>query len=230
MTPITIVSLGSGEPEDITLRAYRALQDVERIYAIGEAAVEIIRALPSGPVLEKKVTILSVPMQSDRRAAASAYEALAGQLEADCLADISTALVTIGDAGTYSSAGYVCRLLRERDMPHFILPGIPYYMTLPACLSRPLVLGEQSLLVLSRVESAEQLREAIDRGRVVVVMKLSRSEEAVRDFLRTDPPVSILYGEYIGDEERELVTDSLRSLPETPFPYFSLLIIKPSTR
>ena len=46
MTPIMIVSLGSGEPEDITLRAYRALQDVERIYAIGEAAVEIIRALP----------------------------------------------------------------------------------------------------------------------------------------------------------------------------------------
>lgn len=222
---IHIVSLGAGDAGSITLRALETLRCADRIFATGEAALHLLRRLPEGEALVAKCTLVPLPMSADRSAAQGVYEELSNGLRMASEEGSRAVLVTIGDAGTYSGASYVTRLLESQSTALRVLPGITYYAAAAAEAGLPLVEGSTSLLVLAGEVTKEELDQALHEGRTVVVMKLSRSEEALRAFLREHPHTPFLYAEYLGQEGRERLVRELDRLPESPFPYFSLLIL-----
>lgn len=222
---IHIVSLGAGDAGSITLSALETLRSADRIYATGEAALDILRKLPEGEGLVAKCTLMPLPMSADRSAAQAVYEELSNSLRMASEEGSRAVLVTIGDAGTYSGASYVTRLLESHSTALRVLPGVTYFAAAAAEAGLPLVEGSTSLLVLGGEVTTEQLRKALAERRTVVVMKLSRSEEAVRAFLRERPDTPFLYAEYLGQGERERLIREIDRLPEGPFPYFSLLIL-----
>lgn len=225
--PIAIVSLGSATPEDISMRAYGKLQMADEIYCLGEAAHRIVAALPEGTTLAQRCQILEIPMSSDRTEAIRYYEQLATRLLDQQGRGLACSVVTIGDAGTYATVQYLADLLRQADAEVEVVPGIPYYVAAAATFGQGLVRQDESLLVLSKVDSESQLREALAQGHTVVVMKLSRCADIVRKVIAEDG-YDFIYAEHLGNPALELLaSDRETLLARQPIPYFSLIIIRP---
>ncbi len=227
--PIAIVSLGAATPEDISMRAYGKLQKADEIYCLGEAAHRIVAALPEGTALAQRCQILEIPMSSDRTEAIRYYEQLATRLIEQQGRGLACSVVTIGDAGTYATVQYLADLLRQAGAEIEIVPGIPYYIAAAAAFGQGLVRQDESLLVLSKVSSESQLREALAQGgHTVVVMKLSRCANIVREVIAEDN-YDFIYAEHLGNPDLGLLTsDRDTFLSRQPIPYFSLIIIRPS--
>lgn len=226
--PIAIVSLGAATPEDISIRAYGKLQKADEIYCLGEAAHRIVAALPEGSALAQRCQILEIPMSSDRTEASRYYEELATRLIEQQGRGLACSVVTIGDAGTYATVQYLADLLRQASAEIEVVPGIPYYIAAAATFGEGLVRQDESLLILSKVASASQLREALAQGHTVVVMKLSRCADIVREVI-TEDNYDFIYAEHLGNPALELLTSDRETLLACqPIPYFSLIIIRPS--
>ena len=226
--PIAIVSLGSATPEDISMRAYGKLQAADKIYCLGEAAHRIVAALPEGVRLAQRCQILEIPMSSDRTEAIRYYEQLATRLLDQQGRGLACSIVTIGDAGTYATVQYLADLLRQAGAEMEVVPGIPYYIAAAAAVGEGLVRQDESLLVLSKVASESQLREALTQGHTVVVMKLSRCADIVREVIAEDHN-DFIYAEHLGNPALELLTSDRETLlTRQPIPYFSLIIIRPT--
>lgn len=226
--PIAIVSLGSATPEDISMRAYGKLQTADEIYCLGEAAHRIVAALPEGTALAQRCQILEIPMSSDRTEAIRYYEQLATRLLDQQGRGLACSVVTIGDAGTYATVQYLADLLRQAGAEMEVVPGIPYYIAAAAAFGQGLVRQDESLLVLSKVASESQLREALGQGHTVVVMKLSRCADIVREVIAEDNN-DFIYAEHLGNPALELLTSDRETLlARQPIPYFSLIIVRSS--
>ncbi|EFR34002.1 putative precorrin-2 C(20)-methyltransferase [Porphyromonas asaccharolytica PR426713P-I] len=226
--PIAIVSLGSATPEDISMRAYGKLQTADEIYCLGEAAHRIVAALPAGTALAQRCQILEIPMSSDRTEAIRYYEQLATRLLDQQGRGLACSVVTIGDAGTYATVQYLADLLRQAGAEMEVVPGIPYYIAAAAAFGQGLVRQDESLLVLSKVASESQLREALGQGHTVVVMKLSRCADIVREVIAEDNN-DFIYAEHLGNPALELLTSDRETLlTRQSIPYFSLIIVRPS--
>lgn len=227
LDPIQIVSLGSGDPRHITLRAYDELTKADEIYCLGSAARQIIERLPEGASLATKCRVVELAMKKDRTDASKTYASLAEQVTLARKAGQAVSVVTIGDAGTYASVQYLCDILSAHQVAYDIIPGVPYYISAVAALGKDLVRQEDSLLLLSQVRDEKQLQDALTAGHVVAVMKLSRCADIVKAVVQRGD-YQIIYAEYLGDPERELVTDDRYVLEEDyQYPYFSLMIIRP---
>lgn len=225
---IAIVSLGSATPEDISMRAYGKLQAADKIYCLGEAAHRIVAALPEGVRLAQRCQILEIPMSSDRTEAIRYYEQLATRLLDQQSRGLACGVVTIGDAGTYATVQYLADLLRQAGAEMEVVPGIPYYIAAAAAVGEGLVRQDESLLVLSKVASESQLREALTQGHTVVVMKLSRCADIVREVI-AEGDYPFIYAEHLGNPALELLTSDRKTLlTRQPIPYFSLIIIRPT--
>lgn len=226
--PIAIVSLGAATPEDISMRAYGKLQTADEIYCLGEAAHRIVAALPAGTALAQRCQILEIPMSSDRTEAIRYYEQLATRLLDQQGRGLACSVVTIGDAGTYATVQYLADLLRQAGAAMEVVPGIPYYIAAAAAVGEGLVRQDESLLVLSKVSSESQLREALSQGHTVVVMKLSRCADIVREVIAEDNN-DFIYAEHLGNPALELlISDRETLLARQSIPYFSLIIVRPS--
>ena len=226
--PIAIVSLGSATPEDISMRAYGKLQTADEIYCLGEAAHRIVAALPAGTALAQRCQILEIPMSSDRTEAIRYYEQLATRLLDQQGRGLACSVVTIGDAGTYATVQYLADLLRQAGAEMEVVPGIPYYIAAAAAFGQGLVRQDESLLVLSKVASESQLREALGQGHTVAVMKLSRCADIVREVIAEDNN-DFIYAEHLGNPALELLTSDRETLlTRQSIPYFSLIIVRPS--
>ena len=226
--PIAIVSLGSATPEDISMRAYGKLQTADEIYCLGEAAHRIVAALPAGTALAQRCQILEIPMSSDRTEAIRYYEQLATRLLDQQGRGLACSVVTIGDAGTYATVQYLADLLRQAGAEMEVVPGIPYYIAAAAAFGQGLVRQDESLLVLSKVASESQLREALGQGHTVAVMKLSRCADIVREVIAEDNN-DFIYAEHLGNPALELlISDRETLLTRQSIPYFSLIIVRPS--
>lgn len=210
------------------MRAYGKLQTADEIYCLGEAAHRIVAALPEGAHLAQRCKILEIPMSSDRTEAIRYYELLATRLLDQQGRGLACSVVTIGDAGTYATVQYLADLLRQTDAEVEVVPGIPYYIAAAAAVGQGLVRQDESLLVLSKVASESQLREALAQGHTVVVMKLSRCADIVREVI-AEGGYSFIYAEHLGNPALELLSSDRETLlARQPIPYFSLIIIRPT--
>ena len=212
------------------MRAYGKLQTADEIYCLGEAAHRIVAALPEGTALAQHCQILEIPMSSDRTEAIRYYEQLATRLLDQQGRGRACSVVTIGDAGTYATVQYLADLLRQAGAEIDVVPGIPYYIAAVAAFGQGLVRQDESLLVLSKVASESQLREALGQEHTVVVMKLSRCADIVREVI-AEGNYDFIYAEHLGNPALELLTSDRETLlARQPIPYFSLIIIRPSRR
>lgn len=210
------------------MRAYGKLQAADEIYCLGEAAHRIVAALPEGTHLAQRCQILEIPMSSDRTEAIRYYEQLATRLLDQQGRGLACSVVTIGDAGTYATVQYLADLLRQAGAEMEVVPGIPYYIAAAAAFGQGLVRQDESLLVLSKVSRESQLREALAQGHTVVVMKLSRCADIVREVI-AEGDYPFIYVEHLGNPALELLSSDLETLlTRQPIPYFSLIIIRPT--
>ena len=232
MTPVTFLSLGPGDPELLTIKALKTLKDADVVMVpatrnregtMKSRATDII----SEWHFENRLMVYELPMLKDRQAVSLVYD----RIFADCVRlyqEGRRIVVAVeGDVSIYASIHYVMERLEKEGIPVEQLAGIPSFIAAAASAGLSLISQQQRLTILPGDADAETLHQLLDSNHVVVVMKLSQCQEAVKDFLRQNPQTVCHYFENVGTPEAYHTTlcDEIQS---RQFPYFSLCIIYPA--
>ncbi|MBF0574470.1 precorrin-2 C(20)-methyltransferase [Dysgonomonas sp. GY617] len=231
MYPIAFVSLGPGEADLITLKGLKTLEAADCIFypativkesALSSRALDIMVELE---IDSKKAIPFHVPMSKDRSLAIEAYNRVSKEAEQQYLKGLKVAIVAEGDAGFYSSIHYIFDTLTNQNIPVEHIAGIPAFIASGALAGIHIVKQEEELNVIPGIISANDLIGKIESGKVVVIMKVSQCQEAVKECISKIPTATFHYFENVGVKDKEYYTNDIQEIIVRKFPYFSLMII-----
>lgn len=176
------VSVGPGDPELLTLKAVRIIQeaDVVAVPNIGhkrQTAYAIAEAYLTG----KALLDCSTPMTKDRAVVEAAYGKIADDICAQLDRGRAVAYLCLGDIGVYSTYIYVHELVVARGYDAEIIPGVTSFSAVAAKLGTALCEGPERLLVAPVM--AADVDEILDVPANKVFMKSGRAIAELRDKL-----------------------------------------------
>lgn len=225
------VSLGPGDAGLVTLKALRALQEVEIIYCPATQSDRKILSRAKDILDEigidgQKTRLFSVPMSKDRTLAEKVYSGIASEIAECYQTGRSVAFVAEGDSGFYSSVHYISDKLEEMDIAVQHIAGVPAFIACAALAGIHVVKQDERLSVFPSTTSAEEITMEVKAGKSVVLMKLSQQKDAICKAIEVLPDAQFHYFENVGIVGKEFYTNHPEEIVQRSFPYFSILIIK----
>lgn len=225
------IGVGPGDPELLTLKALRALEETDVLCVPRSAADKDSLALA---VVEKnlkkrpRVLELSFPMSKDPGVLNKSWDEAGRAIAAEVLAGRRAAFITIGDPMFYSTYGYVLRHLKENhpEMEVETIPGVTSFSACASFLGTPLVEAEETLAVVPAAYDLDRLKQALQDFDNIVIMKVNRRFPEVLALLRESGLADkAVYLNRCGYTDQYFTRD-LESLPESGLDYMSLLIVR----
>ena len=228
---ITFLSLGPGDPELLTLKAMKALREADIIMVPATRTDDgQLKSRATDIISEwcdlNRLTFYELPMLNDRQAVSMVYDRMFEDIVRYHTEGRRVAVAVEGDVSIYASIHYVMDRLIEAGFAVEQLAGIPSFIAAAADAGLSLVSQQQRLTILPGDADTDTLSHLLQQGHVVVVMKLSRCQQAVKDFLRGHPDTKCHYLENIGTAEAFHTTEHAVILSRK-MPYFSLCILYP---
>ena len=224
------VSLGPGDADLITLKGLKALQQADKIYYPGSLFKDGRKASYSRSILNaykldaEKLIGFYLKMDLARVQAKDIYETTFQQILKDYKKGLSIVIVSEGDISTYSSFSYLLEKIKAHKLTIHLIPGITSYLHLASESKIPLCLQNEKVTVIPRIQSEEELQEAINNFDTVILMKIISVMDIINSVI-DDNKHSITYAERLGTEE-QFITNSWETANQRETPYFSLMIIK----
>lgn len=217
------VGVGPGDPELLTLKAARVLEQADVVLApdTGKADKTALNIV-SGHLNGKTPILVSMPMTRDQEALEQAHSAAAQKIAAYLDEGKQVAFITLGDATVYSTYMYVHEIVRTMGYDVEVVPGVPSFCAAAARLNISLCQGSEPLLVIPASHSAEKL---LDVPANKVFMKAG---SAILDLKKTLEEKNMLENAAMVENcsmENERVYPDFRDLKENSG-YFSLVIVK----
>lgn len=224
------IGVGPGDPELLTLKAVRALGEVDVIFAAASTKNDYSTAYGiAKPHLKDDVRVvqLGFPMTKDKAELQRAWKANAEIVVEVLNKGENAAFLTLGDPLTYSTYGYLQQTLKDLD-PNLRLQAIPGITSFHAAASKVgLVLTEskESLLITSGVADPDKLEQQLDVADNAVILKAYKNFEEIRDTLTrlrlADKTVLV---SRLGMDNESILMD-IKDAPKQPH-YFSLALVK----
>lgn len=228
------IGVGPGSPDLITLRAVDVLRRVEVVLAAASPRNEQSLALSiAAPHLPKSVHVerLDFPMTRDTAVLEKAWADNADAVRRVLESGRSAAFLTLGDPLIYSTFGYLMRTLLALA-PHLnveVVPGITSYQEAAAKTRTILCEGEENLMVIPGINTAEDLDKALESADSAVILKAYRNAPIIRrSLLKAGKNGETLFASRLG-LEGETMAQGLERMPEQPH-YLSLLLVPPVRR
>lgn len=233
---ITFVSLGPGDPELITLKGLKALQQADIIFcpatllSDGQSSSRAKEILSYLEIESEKISLFNLPMNKDRVKAIEVYKNVTGQIIESYNNALKVAVVAEGDAGFYSSVHYISDNLLTNQISIKRIPGIPAFIACAALANIHIAKLEEESEIIPGTIAKERLIESISIGKTVVVMKPSQCENIIKEVIRDISSGDFHYFENIGITQKEFYTNDVAEILPRKFPYFSLFIIRKQSK
>ncbi len=176
---LSIVGVGPGDPELLTLKAARVLSTASLIYV---PASHLSRETWLRDVVDQhasdKARIREVSFSADRN---PVQRKLHWQTTAEEICDQlkggeSIAFVTLGDPQLYSTSYYLLQALKDlwSDVPVEIIPGISSVSHAAALTHFALGTTTRPLTIIPSVKVVDDVRKAFSSGGTLVLMKIGK--------------------------------------------------------
>lgn len=230
MTGIFIgVGVGPGDPELITVRGVKTLQEAEIIIAPQtkkegpSTALNIVKAYLGSGV---KVVKLVFPMVDNRDELNESWRLNTDQITAYLEEGKKVAFITLGDPMLYSTYIYVQRLIRDRGYRVITIPGITSFSLMAARLGKALAENDETLAIVPATAGEETLKKTLSYADNVVLMKVSRNfKELINRLKEQDRLQGAVMVSHCGWEQ-ESIYSNLEELDENMVSYFSTILTK----
>jgi len=179
------VSVGPGDPELLTLKAKRTIEECDVIaYPVrvpGERSVALSIIEGVVDVSQKRVSELVFQMSSDKAVRASNYSDAMDELTSQLDHGYSVCMITLGDAAVFSTFMRVGKDIENKGYEMEVIPGVPSFCDGAARARIPLVIGDEGLAVVSAAGGSDIFRTALDEFDNVVIMKAYGSIERISE-------------------------------------------------
>ena len=224
------VSLGPGDADLITLKGLKTLQKVDKIYYPGSLFKDGRKASYSHTILNaynldaNKLVGFYLKMDLARVQAKDIYETTFQQILTDYNNGLSIAIVSEGDISTYSSFSYLLEKIKVHDIAINLIPGITSYVHLASESQNPLSLQNEKVVIIPRIQSKDELEEAITNFDTVILMKIISVVNTITAVIDSEKH-KITYAERLGTSE-QFITNDWTEAAQRKIPYFSLMMIK----
>ncbi len=225
------LGVGPGDPELITLKAARVLNMVDVVFAAASTknsySLALSIARPHIPDTTP-VKMLYFPMTRNQAEKESAWKEHAKTIAGELEQGKKAAFITLGDSMTYSTYGYVLRYIQELapEFPVISVPGITSYQAAAACSNKPLVEGEESMLLTSGAKGGDRLRAFAEKPERVVFLKAYRNVEDITRAIEEAGVYEETFGISNCGHKDEKFYRNIRELSDRQPDYWTLILAK----
>jgi len=238
MAGLTAVGCGPGDPELLTVKAVKAIQNADVIMCptAKEGKQSIALSAVSSiidPTKNQEIINLVFPMTKDKEILEATWEKNAKIMAEKCISGKNVVYLTIGDPYLYSTWIYMNKEL-ESKFPQIkisVIPGIVSMFTFASKVGVSLAEGAEKVSVIPSCYDLSTVKEIAKNSETMVFLKDGRYFDQVIELLKEAgfPENSIFaIGQDLGTENEivrkltlgEVNQDTLTSK------YFSILVVK----
>ena len=229
------IGVGPGDPELLTLKAYRLIRTLPRLYApVSRPGASSYAKSIVAEHLDPGHSVVELPfaMRAAPGEMAAQWRANAAVITEDLRAGRDVGFLTEGDPLLYSTFVHLVGALKEvcPEAPVVAVPGVSSFQAAAAATGIPLVDRGERLAILPAgyedLDDGAGVREALERFDTVVLFKVASAIDQVIGLLeelgRTDRAVLV---SRCGRPDEQIIRD-VRSLRGRKLDYFSLMILR----
>lgn len=218
------IGLGPGDPELMTLKAYRLISGAEVVaYPALEDGESFARSIAADVIPPDAVEItIHIPMTVERGPAQAAYDQGAADIALHLDAGRDVVVLCEGDPFFYGSFMYLfARLAGKYDTE--VVPGVTSVTTCAAVSGRPLAARNEVLTIIPGPLDEATMQARIAAAEAVVIMKVGRHLPKIRKVL--DVLGLTENATYV--ERASLPSQRVLPLEGAPCdaPYFSMILV-----
>ncbi|MFM2302975.1 MAG: hypothetical protein RLZZ135_378 [Cyanobacteriota bacterium] len=224
------IGVGPGDPELLTLKAFRLLQSAPVIaYQAANDHESIARSIVAPYLTGHQIEVcFHFPRALDPQAANELYTDAITPIETHLAAGLDVVVLCAGDPLFYGSFMYLFTRLADRYITE-VVPGISSPMAAAAAIGTPICYQNDVFSVLAATLPAEVLRAQLINADAVAIIKLRRHFDKVRQVLSSlDLLDRAKYIERATSVDQRII--SIKDVDPRNVPYFSLIIIPSETQ
>ena len=221
------IGVGPGDPELLTLKAVKALQQLDILivpYGRLKGESEAFKIVEG--YLKKDIHILPkhFPMVQDEAELSPAIETISLEIKGYIEQGHRVGFITIGDPMLYSTYIYLLKYLLHQ-VPVMTLPGIASYSAIASGLNRPLAEGNTPLFIYPCNGKIEAIENVVLDHDSIVLMKVYKQFDAIIKMLRTHDlmPFSLIVSNY--GKENQVIYQPDDLFTHEKISYFTTIII-----
>ena len=221
------VGLGPGDPELITVKARRILEESDTVVVpqSDETGRSVAREIVLQYIPEERIMMYYFPMNNDREELQRRYTDLAGKIKGLADSGKKVCYVTMGDPTIYSTSNYLTQKLLELGIQVRHIPGISSINAASTMLSLPLCIKGENFGVYEMPSEVEKAVELIRRHPTTVFMKVNKRLPVLVEAVRAVRPERAYLVRRIG-LDGETIYDMLNCAPPPEAAYLSVAVIR----
>jgi precorrin-2/cobalt-factor-2 C20-methyltransferase len=238
MPELIAIGCGPGDPDLLTVKAVKAIQDADVIMCptAKEEKPSIALSVISSLIDESKkqeIVNLVFPMTKDKDVLEATWEKNAKKLSDTVLAGKKTVYITVGDPYLYSTWIYLHRELQTKhpEIKISVIPGIVSMFTFASKVGISLAEGAEKMTVIPSCYDLTQVKELAKNSDTMVFLKDGRYFDKVIELLKeagfSDDSIFAI-GQDL-DSENEIVKKlTLGQVTKDTMTtkYFSIMVVK----
>lgn len=229
------VGVGPGDPELLTLKAHRILQQVDVVAypACKEGAESYASKIVNGLLPAKTPRMgLLFPMLKDTEPLKPVWRKSMEKMLAELKQGRNVAFITEGDPFFYSTFLHMYDMFQTEhpEIPIEVIPGVSSVTAAAVASRQPLAVSDERMAVLPATYEPEKLLKAMKEFDVVILMKISGVLPRVIAAIEKAGLVkNAIFIERVGSKEERIVRD-ITTLRDKKVNYLSLIIVKKNSK
>jgi len=225
-------SLGPGDPELITRRAWSALQsDARWLYPVKKAeessyALSIVER--GGIAVPGDAVELVFPMTRDAEILAKAWSRAAVQTVELLAKGRDLVFLVEGDASTFATFGHLARVVRELvpNVEVETIPGVSSFAAAAATTGTTLAEEDETFAIIPAAYGVEVIDHLLDEFDTLALLKVKPLVDEIIELLeRRDLLATSVFIEKVGSPDERVIRD-IASLKGEKVNYLSLMLVQ----